>query len=512
MNIFNLFPKNKKETTTSASTEKTSVSILTLMKAAIDENGCLSKEFVLPEVSTKSQLKFAPGAMDGIIIYHSSNGEKDIKFLSDALLLVSERKYQLAEQAALNFFILEENTIMFSYIDSIQNWIIESQNTIDPNNLYEFSVNLVRNSTHIEMIKFGLSILELLNIENDKELCKEIEVLALSDEFTIFCAYIIIKWDTGNEIIFDLAKKINGWGRIHLVARLDANTEKIKNWCLREGYKNSIMYEYSAMDCIEKSDLFSKLQNHQLTFEQLVSAGDLISSTLSNGPMMSLSGYDFGETLITLYLYEIKSFSINYSLIKSISNIADFLSDSKWKSCDLLLTNCNLYLKDLMVKKIVESSLMETKDFDLADKLGIEYVAMVYSLLESDFENSYHLIGFLFSKKQLINETIELFTQNLPLSKMATGPKNEIGLGPEFKNYQILLHIIQYLRDYVNHGEKLIICALHSPVTNCRNMALNVLETWKENAVVFSGTIQKSIYDLAICEINEEIKKRLKLL
>ena len=54
----------------------------------------------------------------------------------------------------------------------------------------------------------------------DNELTPEfreiIETLAISEEFTLFCLFVIDGWPDGAEVIFRLAQRLQGWGRIHV--------------------------------------------------------------------------------------------------------------------------------------------------------------------------------------------------------------------------------------------------------------------------------------------------------
>ena len=75
----------------------------------------------------------------------------------------------------------------------------------------------------------------------------------------------------------------------------------------------------------------------------------------------------------------------------------------------------------------------------------------------------------------------ELAEQKLPLAKIATGPKDELGLGREFNPHMNLTMIVQNLNRFEEiMGVELVKTALNSPVTNNRNMALRVVESWKE--------------------------------
>lgn len=86
---------------------------------------------------------------------------------------------------------------------------------INLNNLYEFATFQLTNSKNIELIKFCLSVLTLMNIETDKDTIEKVKTLALSDEFTlycldilVYCLDILVQLEDSNDEIFEIAKKL----------------------------------------------------------------------------------------------------------------------------------------------------------------------------------------------------------------------------------------------------------------------------------------------------------------
>ena len=57
--------------------------------------------------------------------------------------------------------------------------------------------------------------------------------------------------------IWKLAKAVHGWGRIHAVNYLAdlTITPEIKDWMLREGFRNRVLNEYLAYSCATAGEL-----------------------------------------------------------------------------------------------------------------------------------------------------------------------------------------------------------------------------------------------------------------
>lgn len=47
-------------------------SVYDIIKSAVGENGLLPADFSLPQYDSDSKLRFAPGAMDGIMMFHGA--------------------------------------------------------------------------------------------------------------------------------------------------------------------------------------------------------------------------------------------------------------------------------------------------------------------------------------------------------------------------------------------------------------------------------------------------------
>ena len=184
-------------------------------------DGALSESFTLPAGdSGAAALCFAPGAGDGITIYHSARSSLNslqIKLMAQALESASEGDYEEADEL---FYRLTGEKRAISLIDELQRYVDSHTDELDMEELFYASHYLITESTHTECVKIGLSIMELYGI-SDEGVREVIRRLGSYDEFTIFAIWNIRKWETGNQEIFELAKKVHSWGRIHAVERLE---------------------------------------------------------------------------------------------------------------------------------------------------------------------------------------------------------------------------------------------------------------------------------------------------
>ena len=110
------------------------------------------------------------------------------------------------------------------------------------------SRSLATESPDREPVKFGIALLGLFGQQNDEEL---LQTLGLHDEFSYSCAVALANSAQDRDgALWALAQHTHGWGRIHVVERLaDTTNAEIKDWLIRDGFRNSIMYEYLACIC-----------------------------------------------------------------------------------------------------------------------------------------------------------------------------------------------------------------------------------------------------------------------
>lgn len=277
--------------------EELDMPLLDYIRENIDE-GELPDNFSLPNPEKDDDGdNFVDGAMDGILLYHSQPHYEELGELEDILKEAATENYSAAAKRTEKYFENSEKRAI-TIIDNAQNYIME--NELDPNNIYSYGINLTVGSKNREAVKLGLCVLELFSDYNDA-LLKAITDLALSDEFTVYAIWAVKRLNNGNDIIFDIAQKVHGWGRIHAVDALEPETEEIKQWLLYEGIKNSIFCGYNAINCFKMADVHTLLENG-LTQEQLTPVGAIIAYLVMDGPTIGIKAFEDGDDIINMYL------------------------------------------------------------------------------------------------------------------------------------------------------------------------------------------------------------------
>ena len=253
--------------------------------------GALKEGFALPdEDPDDASVKWAPGAMDGVTIYHMHHqalDELQKKKMEEAVQSAAGGNYQEADSL---FYEWTKTNRAVSVIDELQEYVIGHSSELDAENVYQTALFMMLQSGHTECVKIGLELMELFkaNDDNVKEIIRR---LGLYDEFTVFAVWNMQKWESGNDEIFNIAKKVHGWGRIHAVERLEPATDEIRHWILTEGSFNVVMRAYSALTCWIKADAREILFGNP-TQDEYKGILMLIGALIDEGPVQGISALD----------------------------------------------------------------------------------------------------------------------------------------------------------------------------------------------------------------------------
>ena len=293
-------------------------SIYERIREAMTAEGTMPEGFVLRE-RLQDGRQFADGAIDGTIRYYMGPASNtDITMLEQALKLASEGRFEDGGNALITYFA--QGIVMLPVMDKVQEWAYEHAGELAPDRLGQFAVTLLLKSPDIESVKFGFTLLEVLDREPDQELREILLTLAACEELTLFCLFALGAYEDANQIYFELAKKLKGWGRIHAVSMLKPENQEMRDWLLQEGWQNDIMPEYSAITVIKRTKLADLLQSDQGA-AWIGIAGFLIGYALQDEPVAGLSKYKRTGELLQAYLELYEENADNVDSVDNAGNV-----------------------------------------------------------------------------------------------------------------------------------------------------------------------------------------------
>lgn len=303
-------------------------------------NGALPEDFSLPEAETDG-VRFADGARDGILRFHAGPAkltDEDHAALAKGITAAAAD----AGEADAILAPLFARVGALSLADATQEYLIGHQDRLQASALFQYGLRLMMESPDREMVKLGMTILELLGNPPD-EIKKVIFALGLSDEFTLFSLFCMRCWEGGNDDIFRLAQKVRGWGRVHAVEHLEPETRAIRDWLLREGCHNDVMREYSAMTCWKKSDAAGRLADADLAQADFDSISEIVAAMVPGGPVPGVETLGrSGLSAMALYVSRAAGFAVTEPVRSALETLSDHAGeDPKWRevkaACERLL-------------------------------------------------------------------------------------------------------------------------------------------------------------------------------
>lgn len=481
-----------------------------ISSAVID--GELPKDFNLPKLTDKEdKIAWADGALDGVGIYHmgySEPSDESNALMEKAVRAAAAGSYDDADKL---FGEIGNKLSAIGGIDSIQNFIIDHKDELNLGNVFEYGFHAVVDSADRECVKYGLALLELFDTEDSEEIKDVVRTVGLSDEFSIFAIFVMLRWEDGNREVWELAKKIHGWGRVHAVERIEPTTDDIKHWLLVDGVHNWVMPAYSALTCWQKSDAVTVLRGNP-TREEFSGIRDIIEGLLDEGPVSGISEIENSDDVIIAFLNKAKSLADNMDDYEVIREIRIHFEDEESGNADIV-SLCQELLSSDKCKEAVKEAVSKGQSIPLADELGIDYKADVFRVLESSFEDRPYLCSSLMDDPEYRDKVLELFRQRLPLSEMKTGPKKTLGLGKDYWRENALEYLMQELRNYPLEGQDFVETGLQSAPVRTRNGAMYVLELWissKETPLSeLLPDFQTLLLKLRDAEIDEKARKRI---
>ena len=479
--------------------ENKNLSIYELIKSSIQSDGSLPENFSLPQEETDG-ISWADGAMDGVFLYHTARNEDSIEPLKDIIFQISEGKFEEADNNLNNL-----NFSMVSIKIPLLKWIFQERENINADNLYKFAISQLTTSKNKECIKFSLSVLLLIGVENDAETLEKIKILALSDEFTLYCLNIIEHLENSNNKIFEIAKKVKGWGRIHSIPYLQVTNNEIKEWILEKGCHNEVVPSYTALTCAKKINLLEILNEENISNKRFNNISYLVAALLDEGAATGISALENKEVLIEKYLEKAKDLSSSEDDYHTVMMIKEYIEDSEDINNDFIKT-CDEILTSEKTENKIKELMEEGSSYDIAKYIKIDTDEYALKYLENNLLKNPYIMNYI-SKKENMEKIVLSLEKNLPLEKMKGLPTDKINfINNKFTALNV---VVRTLENFKGTGENLIIFALNSPYVDVRYGAANTLEKWKEKGYIFPDEIIEKIKNLEKIEVNEDLKEKL---
>ena len=468
--------------------------LLSYIRRHLDAGGRLPPDGIdLPDevVLANTAIRWAPGALEGVFGHHGGNDdvERTVRDVADLLVKVCRRPTR-RRLRSLHEALVEAHAL--SIVDRLIDELARRQAGNDA--VRRIGLWLASTSPNTGPVKIGLALLGATGLEGCVDV---VRTLGAHDEFTLYAATAMRNGlKESDSELWALAVSVDGWGRIHCVERL-SNTEdpQIRAWLLREGYKNSIMYEYTAFIAAETGGLLAALECDPVDRVLLTAAGEILSALIEGGPAEDIGDYAAGADAIERYLTLMRSRAESLDDYLAVAAIRDFVGEGEHEAFDrpgwtvsrreaFHATSLEILGEPSWHDRVGVLLGPDASDDDIwkrrsvARDLGIDTFEVTFGRIEQHPLGSDWYDAWRDADTDRAHRLVELARTRLPLEEVASGSSNALGIGPGYEAHQALDWSLQALGSYPGIGGDLLVFGLQSPVTRNRNMALSALHKW----------------------------------
>ncbi len=472
---------------------------------------------------------FVGGAFEGIMPTGKITEKKAIRKASKITAAINRFAAKLSPSAKASMCNVLKERHSTSYLQQVIEGVSVPNDKASA--FYQEVKTLVLTSPDRNIVKYGLYLMAFGEIESDQDIVLN---LAKHDEFTVHAIRaVLMGFKTPNEIIFDVAKHVDGWGKISAVEYLSPNTNEIKRWLLRYGCANDIMDNYLALICAERGQLLQALQADEIDNSLFFGTGVILKALIEDtGPAGGIEDYGDGAAVVRLYLFHANKHIKNdidglltVCAINEMLNRPEFLTDNvmpKGWAKDLVNKYKQICLQIILDQQWAESvwsharsdnQVLSWKGREAARKLNVDIWDYIFLKLQSVVDDvNYEKSTYYFELASTDNlerfqKLVDYAEQHLPLKAIASSPAMEMGLGLDYQNHSCLDTMLQSLCNKDGVGTKLIEAGLWSKVIRNRNMALGALETW--GIQHYSPLVIERLKSLKKWEPDKAVKQRV---
>lgn len=470
-------------------------------------DGKLDPSFSVFDESINDRFSWAYGAKDGTIFYHMGARELDSESKNKISLLLhrlSIDNYRATRDGVTN--VLKNHPVL-SFADELQKYIRDNIEELSLKDIFLFAMFTMYSTNDPETLKFALCLLELINTDSDETLKKSVRILALCDEFTLFCLFIMLSWTDPETEMLNVAKSVDGWGRIHAVRMISAERSETREWLLVNGCDNTVNQSYSAYDCYEKTDM-EHMDYSSIGIDKLKAVAKIFDVLIDEGPVNGISIIDERTAVLFRFVKACENKVLDLPTYESIYSIYLYEKGEETDNHDLIDTCVRILRSDNCVK-LTKDAVNEGYSSNLVDALGIETNEIYMRLLHQDFDKHNGLATRLMKKPDLVDEVIDIFDEKY-IPQVDTDGK---GLYYDSNELRVVF-CIQELRAYPGKGVKLLVKAMKSLDPPVKNMVINVAEAWMQNTgksiLEIAPDLQEAFIERLESENDEKQRLRIK--
>lgn len=343
----------------------------------------------------------------------------------------------------------------------------------EPARVRALGLLLAREAPRLEAVKFGLTLLAAVDGGDDRELLLE---LGRHEELTDTVASVLLRQSSeGERLVLQLAGRVRGWGRIHAVEQLAQTSDPvIRHWLLREGFRNTVMHEYSAFTCAMAGNLHEALAAPRVDTALLRGAAELLLALANGGPGPDLADYPFRNQAVAAWLRHLPDKQLDLHDLSALDALLE---------CDELSAELRQAVAGLTTSPAVSSLIAQgltgpaADAFERADlcaeRRGIDTFLHCERRVASGDPRFGHALLRLLQQ-----------TDAPRLERALSAARSQLELGATSPESGLLLElVVSELQRFPGRGRDFVQMALESSCARTRQVAATTLEVWAASGV-----------------------------
>jgi hypothetical protein len=217
------------------------------------------------------------------------------------------------------------------------------------------ALRLVTESADRLPVKVGIALMGFCARRQDERI---LLTIARHPEFTDYAGMAITNaFGSRDDVLWELAKVTEGWGRIALVRQL-ASTQRpeIKAWILRETGRDYMLLREASLVAAETGSLRKELSADEVDDELCVAAGAILQRLIEERPYEardSIDDYADGPAAIGLFLNHLLHRPEKLQTIQPLLTIIDYLELRGGVEWDM-----SPQVREMLVKKVAARPLV----------------------------------------------------------------------------------------------------------------------------------------------------------
>jgi hypothetical protein len=503
-------------------------SIYEFIASRIDRaTGQLSPEGLLlpdePIARRYSRIRWVPGALEGLGTRHmqwdgSEKAARVAKLLE--LIAASDATTGNANAEGALYELLRTDDVVTFYSDALD-FAAARTRDVEPQ-LHALARRLAMTSRDRGPVKFGIAMLGSMGDEHDVDVLR---TLALHDEFGLYASEALAEIAPDRQAaLYDMARKLSGWGRIEAVARMVATSDPmLRHWLLTEGFRNSINPQYLAFQCVSIADLAGALDDarHARTADTalLIGAADLLQALIKPSPGPGFDDYPDAPRAAEAFLQLIAKRRDSVSFLLAAHALREYASAhgpaadaaAHWQPAQLedVTRLANDIIADPSWRQRVTAAIAAnrtdlTEAADAAARLKIDTFELHLRALAKQPANAQRWsLAFAAANPERVPRLITLAEKHFGAESGGTRAADTRSPPPE-----TLEAVLQGIASYPGSGLRLVESSLSDRDNRVRRAAVETLVRWG-TPYLRDASVRTALDDAARTEADEVLKARM---